>query len=186
MSKKTIALLGDSLTEGHRWTDLDKGVEAINFGLSGDTTMGVYFRLGLVAQTNPDLIFLQVGINDLSQGREPQELVRLHRRLWRGIAERAPKAKLVVCSLVPIRESKLPWVGIPLTTAKVRRTNELMARAIKSIEVPRVTFLDLYAPMADPEQELPDDFTDDGVHLTKKAYRVWRNELKTFLKTFEY
>jgi lysophospholipase L1-like esterase len=173
-----IVLIGDSLTEGHHWSDLDPAASIVNLGLSGDTSMGVFYRLGLLAHARPNLVFLQVGVNDLSQGREPQELAQTHERIWRAIAERAPEAKLVVCSLAPIRESKFCWAALTLTSERILRANALLAQAAKAAGV---DYIDLHSALADSAKDLPEEFTDDGVHLTEAAYAVWLKELKAYL-----
>jgi lysophospholipase L1-like esterase len=179
MPEKVIVAIGDSLTEGHRWDELDASAEVVNLGLSGDTAMGVYFRLNLLAHAHPNLVFLQVGVNDLSQGHDPLELRKTHQKIWRAIAARAPLAKLVVCSLIPVRETKFAWVADYLNNGLIRRTNAKLYLAAREANLP---FIDLYSPMADSSEELPDDFTTDGVHLTEAAYKVWESVLKAYLK----
>ncbi|MDR0547973.1 MAG: GDSL-type esterase/lipase family protein [Deltaproteobacteria bacterium] len=182
MTERVIVTLGDSLTEGSRWDELDTTAKVINFGLSGDTALGLYFRLNRVALAKPSLIFLQIGINDLSQGREPEELVKAHRRIWETLAGNCPLAQLVVCSLAPVRESKFLWVAQYLTNARVRETNDLLVAAAREA---RLNYVDLYEPLADPNRELYDRFTTDGVHLTPAAYEVWLKTLKDFLNGLE-
>ncbi|MDR1872438.1 MAG: GDSL-type esterase/lipase family protein [Deltaproteobacteria bacterium] len=183
MADKTIVTLGDSLTEWNQWYALDPNSRVINLGLSGDTAMGVYYRLNLVARQKPDLVFLQVGINDLAQGREPSELVQIHRRLWGAITARIPGVKLVVLSLAPVRKAKFAWIIETLTNQRVRRANALLAPAAQSAGL---DYIDLYSVMAEADGELPDGYTDDGVHLTPAAYKVWLKELVTYLSQIAF
>ena len=71
---ESIVLLGDSLTEGF---DLDyfypeKGL--INRGISGDTTLQVYFRIEEIVNAKPKALFLMIGINDLFHDVSPEEV----------------------------------------------------------------------------------------------------------------
>ncbi|MDR1606952.1 MAG: GDSL-type esterase/lipase family protein [Deltaproteobacteria bacterium] len=178
MSEKIVILLGDSLTEFNHWDELAPNSDIVNQGHSGDTAMGVFYRLNQVCHAHPEVVFLQVGINDLAQGREPLDIVKAHQKIWRALLERIPGLRLVVCSLIPTRVAKFVWDGSTLDNNRVRQTNELLFQAAQAN---KLDYLDLYSVMAGPDQELPNDFTDDGVHLTSAAYRVWEKELKAFL-----
>ncbi|MDR1546746.1 MAG: GDSL-type esterase/lipase family protein [Deltaproteobacteria bacterium] len=180
MSEKVVVMLGDSLTEGWRWQDGLADVRVVNQGLSGDTTMGVWSRLNLCARQKPQLVFLQIGINDLGQGRTPQEIADGHLRIWRALAERLPEAQLLVCSLLPVNEEKFGWPSQTLKNSAVREANRLIQAAA---EREGLTFVDLYAAVADERQSLPDYMTDDGVHLTAAAYQVWTAVIKPCLAT---
>ncbi|MDR1657968.1 MAG: GDSL-type esterase/lipase family protein [Deltaproteobacteria bacterium] len=179
--QKVIVMLGDSLTEYNRWDEAAPEAKVINQGLSGDTTGGLFYRLNLTVHNRPDLIFLQIGINDLSQGRTPEEIVAGHRRIWNALAERAPQAQLVVCSLAPISDEKFNWSSGTISNNRVRATNDLLLEAVRQASL---KYLDLYKPLSDESGTLPDEFTDDGVHLAAPAYEVWVATLKSFLAAF--
>jgi lysophospholipase L1-like esterase len=178
MHPRVIAMLGDSLTEFNRWDDVDPDSEVVNFGLSGDTTGGLIYRLNRVALARPNLILLQVGINDLSQGRSPLEIVAGHERIWAALAAKVPGAALVVCSLAPLKEDKFGWSTGTLRNDRVREANALLAEAARRASL---EYLDLYGPLSGPDGALPDRMTDDGVHLTAPAYEVWTATVKAYL-----
>jgi lysophospholipase L1-like esterase len=178
MGPDRIVMLGDSLTEFNRWDRIDPDSEVLNHGLSGDTTAAMPYRLGRVGLARPDLIILQAGINDLSQGREPAEIVQSHRRIWSALSEKAPKAKLLVCSLAPLHEGKFGWPSSTLTNERVRRTNELLYEAVNEAGL---MWLDLYGPLGGEEGSLSDAMTQDGVHLTAPAYELWGAVLSGWL-----
>ena len=78
----TIVALGDSLTEGFGVAPRDaypyrlqgllqaEGVACriVNAGISGDTCRGVLARLGEVERWRPDMVILEIGINDVLMG----------------------------------------------------------------------------------------------------------------------
>ncbi|MDR1085405.1 MAG: GDSL-type esterase/lipase family protein [Deltaproteobacteria bacterium] len=176
--EQTIVMLGDSLTEFNVWDSLAPKARIVNLGLSGDTTMGIFFRLNLVVHQKPDLVFLQAGINDLSQGRTPLEVSENHEKIWQSLLSRVPWAKLLVCSLAPVREEKFCWDTEVLKNSRVRQANDLL---IRKAQAHNLDYIDLYKALSDNNNELPDRFTDDGVHLTAAAYEVWLATLKNFL-----
>ncbi len=78
----TVVALGNSLTEGFGVAPHDaytvkleallkqQGINCrmINAGISGDTCRGVLSRLHLIRSMDPDLVILEIGINDVLMG----------------------------------------------------------------------------------------------------------------------
>ncbi|MDR2353756.1 MAG: GDSL-type esterase/lipase family protein [Deltaproteobacteria bacterium] len=178
MSQKTIVMLGDSLTEFSTWDRVSPQANVKNQGRSGDTTHAVLFRLNQTVHAHPDLIFLQVGINDLSQGRLPQDVLETQKRIWRELENRVPQARLVVCSLVPINVSLFNWPS-PLKNDRITETNTLLAKEAKAANL---DFVDLFSPMVSVSGSLPESLTEDGLHLTAPAYDIWVETLQNYLK----
>ena len=180
MCPERIVMLGDSLTEYNVWNGIEPEAEVINHGLSGDTTGGLIYRLGRVALARPDLIVLQIGINDLSQGRDPEEIVAGHRRVWAALAEKAPASKLLVCSLAPVEEDIFGWPTMTLSNKRVLKTNELLEAAVREAGL---DWLDLYGPLSAAAETATGRLTQDGVHLTGLAYAVWTAVLRAWLES---
>jgi lysophospholipase L1-like esterase len=179
-TKEVVVFLGDSLTQGGGDFGQDHSALAIyNFGVSGDTTMGIWNRLDEVVATWPTQIYLQAGINDLGQGVSGQTIVKYHQKIWAELRRRVPEAKLFVISLLPINEAffsqrSSKW----LKNANIQRVNRLLAESVKEAGLP---YIDLYWPLLGPDGQLPNQFTFDGVHLTAPAYQIWRGILKAYL-----
>jgi lysophospholipase L1-like esterase len=176
---ETIVLLGDSLTAGGgqfvQKVVMDK---VFNLGVVGDTTMSLWARLDEVVEKNPQIIYLQVGINDLGQNFTVEEIVKRHRRIWAELKEKLPEVKLYVCSLIPIREPSFDVRPHRLTNAYIRALNTQLAKAAHG---QNLDFIDLFTPLLGPDGQLPQAFTFDGVHLTSLAYAVWLETLKPYL-----
>jgi lysophospholipase L1-like esterase len=177
-----IVLLGDSLTEYWDWDELAHGGRVVNQGVSGDTSMGLWGRVGQATTLRPRAICLQVGINDLAQGIDPASVAENHARIWRDIGRLAPLCRLVVCSLMPIRVACLGWPSPGLTNGRVRETNSLLREQVSAMAdgfAGGLDWLDLYALAAEPDGELPGHMTQDGVHLTPAAYGIWAGALRS-------
>jgi lysophospholipase L1-like esterase len=173
-----IVLLGDSLTEFNSWLNLGEIGSVINQGIAGDTSMGVWCRVKGVASLNPTIIVLQVGINDLSQGIPPADVAQTHLRIWADLACQAPTGKLIVCTLMPIREENFGWSIPGFNNQTIRDTNALIKELAQE---KNLVTLDLYPLVAEDDGELPKRMTYDGVHLTKLAYDIWESALKELL-----
>jgi acyl-CoA thioesterase-1 len=103
----TIVALGDSLTEGFGVAPRDAypfvlqkllhaegiGCRVINAGVSGDTCRDVLARLEPVFRWNPDLVILEIGVNDVLMGRFVETIRRdLHAIIERLLARAIPLA----------------------------------------------------------------------------------------------
>ena len=64
MQKGSIVFLGDSITEYGQWEELMQNPKVKNRGIAGDTTWGLLRRLSTITSTQPQAIFLMIGVND--------------------------------------------------------------------------------------------------------------------------
>uniref|UniRef100_H2ZYF6 1-alkyl-2-acetylglycerophosphocholine esterase n=1 Tax=Latimeria chalumnae TaxID=7897 RepID=H2ZYF6_LATCH len=100
-----VVFVGDSLVQlMHQfeiWRELFSPLHALNFGIGGDTTQNVLWRLqnGELAHINPKILVLWVGTNNHEHTAEQvaggiESIVHL-------INERQPQAKVVVLVRMP-------------------------------------------------------------------------------------
>ncbi|HMG56575.1 MAG TPA: GDSL-type esterase/lipase family protein [Kofleriaceae bacterium] len=173
---RDVVLLGDSLTErGEWWELLDR--PAANRGIANDTIAGVRARLDDVVALAPRLVFVLIGVNDLMAGATPEAMAADHAALIAELRRRLPGARLVVESLLPIRD-ELVADDEPLTTQAVRRANQLLARGATAAGA---EWLDVGARLADPGGELDPALSSDGLHLSAAGYRAWADALRPYL-----
>ncbi|MDR1395807.1 MAG: GDSL-type esterase/lipase family protein [Deltaproteobacteria bacterium] len=176
---RVIVMLGDSLTAGGGlWTELYPGAVIYNLGIPADTTMGIWNRLDEVLEKRPEYIFLQIGINDLGQGRSKEEIGEVSRKIWQELKRELPQTKLYVGSLLPVRESLFTWGLHRLQNSYISQVNFYLANLA---EEENLILIDLFHPFLDSQGELAAHLTTDGVHLTAEAYKIWRKVLKPFL-----
>ena len=100
-----------------------------------------------------------------------------HAALATDLRRRLPRTRIVVESLLPIRD-EIVARDAALTTAAVRRTNELVQRAIAGAGA---EWLDVHAALADASGELDPRYASDGVHLSPAGYRAWAAALRPYL-----
>jgi hexosaminidase len=169
-AKRDVVVLGDSLVQRGEWWEL-LGRPVANRGISSDTVADVEARLDDVVALEPQVLFLLVGVNDLSRGTSPEALVARHARLVAELRRRLPQTRIVVESLLPIRDE----LASGRTSATVRRVNELLRPTAGA------DWLDLHAKLEDAHGELEARYSFDGVHLTAAGYRVWADALRPYL-----
>jgi lysophospholipase L1-like esterase len=173
---RDVVVVGDSLTERAEWWELlDRPVA--NRGIAGDTVDRVRARLDDVVALEPRVVFVLVGVNDLLAGATPEALAARHAALVAELRRRLPHARIVVESLLPIRD-ELVARDAALTTAAIGRANALLARGAGGAGA---EWLDVHAHLADASGELDPRYSSDGLHLSAAGYRVWAELLRAQL-----
>ena len=175
-----IVMLGNSLTEGGRdWAEKLGKPNVRNRGISGDVAMGIDARLFQITPHKPAKIFLLVGINDVSHDLTVDSIVTNIRLLVDHIHAQSPKTKLVLQSLLPIRESTGRWKRLQGKTDMIPQIN---ARLEALAREKGLTFINLFPHFTEPGTNvLRSELTYDGLHLSKAGYDVWVKLLKLHL-----
>lgn len=174
--RREVVMVGDSLTERAEWWELlDRPVA--NRGIAGDTVARVRARLDDVVALDPGVVFLLIGVNDLLAGATPEALATGHAALVAELRRRLPRARIVVESLLPIRDTRVAR-DAALTSATVRRANELLQQGAARAGA---EWFDVHAGLADATGELDARYTIDGLHLSPAGYRAWADLLRDHL-----
>jgi len=174
-------LLGDSITLWFQDEQLPAGRTWLNQGISGENSRGLLRRLRLLDATQPETIFVMIGINDVLNGVSDETLLANYTLIVRHLKRAHPNAQIVVQSILPHSGAKATWEGrdrlLSNPNSRVRNLN-LQIAAIARRE--RVYFLDLYPLFADERGLLRLELTTDGLHLNANGYRVWSTALSVF------
>jgi lysophospholipase L1-like esterase len=163
-AKPLGVLVGDSLSMWFPREKLPSGKFWLNQGISGDTSTGVLKRLAAFSETQPDVIYLMAGINDLRKGSKDQVILRNHRQIMRSLRQTHPNSQIIVQSILPTR---LPTIS----NQRIRNLNKQIALITKQ---EKVTYLNMYKWFTDFEGNLRLELTTDGLHLSPDGYDVWQ------------
>jgi lysophospholipase L1-like esterase len=159
-----VAFVGDSITEDADWAALFPGLASRNYGISGDTTVGLNNRFAQIVAARPAKVFLLIGTNDLNNDqRPPAEIIANYERLVERFARELPDTRLYIQAVLP-RD--------PQNAAGVREINEGL-RAIA--EARNLTYVDIYTPFVVEGGVLEPAVTEDGLHLNAAGYARWRD-----------
>lgn len=174
--RREVVMLGDSLTDRGEWWEL-LGRPVANRGIAADTIADVRARLDDVVALAPRAVFVLIGVNDLLNGAAPEAMAKDHAALIGELRRRLPAARLVVESLLPIRD-ELVARDEPLASATVQKANQLLARGAAAAGA---GWVDVAARLADAGGELDARYSSDGLHLSGAGYRVWAAALRPYL-----
>lgn len=167
-----IVFLGDSITDYADFDSLIPEYHIINKGIAGDTTSGVLRRLGKVIELQPRKLFLLIGTNDIGDGLETAPIVRNIRKILERIREKSPDTKIYLQAVFPTRLiDTRPNSEIKALNASL----EALAKAL------HVTFIDVYSLLLGDDEDLAEEYTVDGLHLSLSAYERWMNFIRPYL-----
>lgn len=152
-----------------RWNELFPDVKSRNFGIAGDTTVGLQHRIGQVVTARPAKVILQIGTNDVEFGRYPPETIVANidgsiAQLQTGL----PGAKIYVESLLP---RQLQY------DEKVRSVNTLLKPAV---EKRGLVYIDLY-PLFVVGGHMDPTVSPDDLHLSGTGYLRWRDAIRPYI-----
>lgn len=177
--RNEIVFLGNSITDGAEWFELLGNKKCINRGISADITEGILFRLDAITKLQPAKIFIMIGVNDLSRNMTHEEVAANYRKILERIRSESPRTRVYVQSVLPVN----PATGMAKNhTNKTPEIMELNGRLKTLAAEFGYTYVDLFSLMADPDNHLPRSYSVDGLHLSYKAYKVWADAIKPYVK----
>lgn len=165
----TIALFGDSHFEFFPTSELLKGYDIVNLGISGETTTDLLERVDPLVNEPHALVILCIGANDVGMGRNPEDYKRDLTQLVQHIRSGVNADRLLILAIPPHAH--------PAQQASIDRFNAI-GKALADTN--HIRFADLSAPLMQ-RGVLADDLTTDGLHLNHAGYAVWAGALKAFL-----
>lgn len=176
---KTI-MLGNSITNNCWWDELlgCSYDDVINRGISGDYTAGIAARLDDVLDDNPKRVFIMMGVNDFIE--DPDAKVSDVWERYQGILSvlrtYSKDLEIYVQSSVPLNPKSYLYNQC---TVKIHQLNSILKASESMYDY---HFIDLNELFCDSEGNLDESMTADGIHLLPKAYLLWKEKIKQFIK----
>ena len=182
-AKGQIVFVGDSITDlyvlDEHYADLP--IACYNRGIGGDTTAGVLRRLDVsIFDIEPSVVVLMIGTNDINAGLDEDGIFERYTQIVKSIRHRLPDAKLYCMSIIPqngqIEEHSS--IDLDVTTAKILSINPKICQIAQENGA---IYLDVFSLLADNENHLIKEYSDDGLHLNNNGLKVWTKLLKPYL-----
>ncbi|MGY0407105.1 MAG: GDSL-type esterase/lipase family protein [Polaribacter sp.] len=169
LKKREIVFLGNSITEqGKDWSAKFNIKNIRNRGLSGDVTDGVLKRLGEIIYYKPKAIFILIGINDLYNLYDEQQIPSAEYvgnnilKIAKEFHKKIPKTKIYIRTLLPTRNKYMK--DNILIVNKIIKDNEKNGY---------YKCIDLHSQFTDEEGLLIKKYAFDKTHLNAKGYAHW-------------
>ncbi|MEX2170971.1 MAG: family 16 glycoside hydrolase [Pirellulales bacterium] len=174
-----VVFLGDSITQG--WEGAGKEAwdahfakrKAANFGISGDQTQHVLWRLqnGNLEGINPKLFVIMIGTNNLPDGRSnPSETAAGVTEIVELLRKEMPDSKILLLGIFPRGEK--PDDPIRGSVAAVNQEIAQLA------DWENVHFLDIGPKFTEADGRLDKSIMPDFLHLSPAGYERWADALE--------
>jgi lysophospholipase L1-like esterase len=173
-----VVFMGDSITEGWRGDSAGKPVfdkyfgqmKVANFGISGDSTQGVLYRLrhGEGQSFSPKAVMLMIGTNNTSRNTAP-EIAEAIGAIVLEMQRDYPKARIMLLGIFPRSTAN------DSVRAKIAEINRIISRLDDG---DHVHYMDIGSKFLDAEGNIPKDIMNDGLHPTTKGYEIWAEAVK--------
>jgi lysophospholipase L1-like esterase len=171
-----VLFMGDSITDFWRNPDgayagkpvFDKywgELKVANFGIAGDTTQGVLYRLqnGEGEGFSPKAVMLMIGTNN-TRANTPAEIAEAIGAIVLELQKDFPAAKILLLGIFP-RSTPIDPVR-----AQIAEINSIIA---KLDDGDKVRYLDIGNVFLDANGTIALDVMSDGLHPTTKGYELW-------------
>jgi len=170
-------LMGDSITDWWRraglelYQELFEPLGCANFGIAGDRTQGVLWRMenGELEGYSPKLMMLMIGTNNLSGRRStpntPEEIAMGIALIVGKFRTTFPDAKVLLLGVFPRgAEATDPY------REPIREINELIANLDDG---EHVRFLDIGEHFLESDGSISEEVMPDGLHPSALGYEIW-------------
>jgi lysophospholipase L1-like esterase len=176
-----LLLMGDSITDfwrndtgpfaGKQVLDKYFGQWKIaNFGIAGDTTQGVLYRLqnGEGKGFSPRAVMLMIGTNNTARNTAG-EIAEGIGAVVLQLRKDFPQAKILLLAVFPRGAANDP---VRETIASINQ------RIAKLHDGANVHYLDIGARFLDAQGNIPRDVMSDGLHPGAKGYEIWAEAVR--------
>ncbi|MGE5353775.1 MAG: GDSL-type esterase/lipase family protein [Syntrophothermus sp.] len=173
MENGPVLLIGDSITEGFNEKELLPELNIQNYGVSGDSTLELFARIESAwFVNNPHTAFVCIGTNDFARQRTDEFILDNIQKIINRIKEFSPAINIIPVSIFPTRDNP------PRPNERIREFNRKLTLLAKENGL---SYFDINRYFSDEQGKLKSTFTQDGLHLTKEAYKLWAGLISEYL-----
>jgi len=176
--KNKVLFLGNSLTQFGDWSKLLGDSTVINRGIAGDNTFGVLERLNDIVILEPSKLFIEIGINDISQNIPHHVIIKNIKAIVQQVHASSPKTQIYFTSILPTNNNvKIEYPAAYHKDEQINRTNSAMKR---NAARDNYIYIDLNNQLKDKNGELDIKYAkSDGIHLNQVGYDQWLKLIKS-------
>ncbi len=166
-----VIFIGDSITQGWKgavWAKYYAGRHALNYGVAGDTTQNVLFRLNCdgLKTLKPKVAVILIGTNNTGH-YSPFEIAAGVKAVIDKALSLFPASKIILLDILPTARK----------TQTVVEANELIAKLSDEKTVFRLNLGEKMIQEGDSWKGLG----KDRLHLTEEGYLIWAETMEPLL-----
>ena len=174
-----VLFLGDSITDGWRgqeaWKTNFEPLKAANFGIGGDRTQHVLWRLqnGELDGIKPKAVVIMIGTNNLGSNTN-EEIAEGIKAIVDEVRSKQAQAKILLLGIFPR--------GAKPTDGHRDKIKDINQRIAKLDDGQNIKYLDIGGKFLQDDVSISKDIMPDSLHLSKKGYQIWADAITPSLK----
>lgn len=173
-----ILLIGDSIIDFYDFDKEFNNYNTVNYGIAGDTSVGVLNRLDEVIKTKPKFVILNIGSNDIVRTTDSVEtIVRRILEIKVKLEDSIPGVNVYINSLLPVLRDH----EITSKAYMKHRTNDIIDEINDELSI-YTKIIDVNSNLKDENNNLKLEYSTDGLHLNDLGYRIFSETLAEEIK----
>ena len=178
-----VLFVGDSITDWWQMTNRGKPewdktfvpLKAANFGIAGDTTQGVLWRMqnGELSGFKTKVIVFMLGTNNINRN-SPAEIAAGDAMIIREFRKQQSQARVLVLGVFPR--------GMAADNPFRAQIRELNYHLSHVADQANVTYMDIGDKFLTADGTLTTEIMADGLHPTLKGYGIWADAIRDKVK----
>lgn len=176
-----VIFLGDSITDGWNgeiWSKEIAPLNAVNFGIGGDLTQNVLWRLnnGTIGKLDPKVVSILIGVNNLGhyESTTPMDVFLGVEAIVNKTLISFPNAQIILQAVFPYGQN-----AQDINRVRVKDSNKLVASLAQNL---RVDFYDFGALFLAENGDISKSIMSDFLHPTAAGYRIYADALLPKIK----
>ncbi len=170
--------VGDFHTRRYSFEKFGLDYHYVNNGNSTYNTSQLLNNMkDMVYDYNPSVVFIELGLLDLNSGMSDKDIIKNYGQIIDLIQKNRPNAVIFIESVYPINKN-IESFNSSIISGNITNDNIIsLNKKLKSLaKEKKVEYLDIYSVISS-NNELNRDYTDDGVTLNNKGYKVINKEI---------
>jgi len=177
-----ILFMGDSITDNWRskginvWNKYYAPMQAANFGIGGDRTQHVLWRIehGELDGIHPKVCVLMIGTNN-SNSDPAADIAKAIKMIIDDIHAKLPETKILLLAIFPRNKP----ADKPAQIETIHQVNTIIAQYDDGGKT--VKFLDIGPKFLGDDGKVHEDIMADFLHPTEKGYQIWADAMNPTL-----
>lgn len=177
-TKANIVMLGNSHMYRMHWDELLDRKDVVNRGIGSDITEGYLSRMSSVLSVQPKICFIEGGGNDIDL-RIPVPVDTIVANIHKVVVTLKEHHIKPVLTALFYASKDYPLNDSNKYNHKVAALNIQLHRLAKADSV---SIIDINMQLNEAEYLKEEYARKDGIHLSSKAYSIWKAEIDRLLK----
>jgi lysophospholipase L1-like esterase len=178
-----LLFLGDSITQGWNnnrvWQRFYTPRRAANFGIGGDRTQHVLWRLGHgeVDSIRPKVVVLLIGTNNIGANTN-EEVYEGVKAIIETLRTKLPETRVLLLGILPKGRTRPRDAETDEVDPRVAAVNQRIATLDDG---KLIRYLDLGPTFLNADGKIPRELMADFLHLSTRGYRAWADAMEPTL-----